>query len=295
MRKICVTVIFFLFVFQISSQPPTERNRFRFVFMTDIHVQPEQNATKGFLQAIDTVNSLNPDFILTGGDLIMDALGVPYSRADSLFTLYSACCRKFHAPVYNTMGNHEIFALYRKAGADTINPLAGTRMYEKRIGKTYYTFTFGGWKFFVLKSVLCMPDRKYSGGIDLDQMAWIKEELAHTDPEIPICISVHIPMMTVYSQVVDGATKSNEPGMIITNAKEVLALFKGYNLKLVLQGHLHYLEEIYVQDIRYITGGSIASGWWKKITMNTPFGFLVLDVDGEKVTWQYKTYGWRVN
>ena len=56
--------------------------------MTDIHIQPEENAVAGFTQALDSVNKLNPDFILTGGDLIMDALGQSYGRADSLYNLY---------------------------------------------------------------------------------------------------------------------------------------------------------------------------------------------------------------
>ena len=47
---------------------------FTFVFMTDIHLSPEKSAPVGFQQAIDTVNRLNPAFVITGGDLIMDAL-----------------------------------------------------------------------------------------------------------------------------------------------------------------------------------------------------------------------------
>ena len=57
-------------------------DEFTFVFMTDIHLQSEKHAVDGFLQAIDSVNELNPDFVITGGDLIMDALGQPYRRAD---------------------------------------------------------------------------------------------------------------------------------------------------------------------------------------------------------------------
>jgi len=58
---------------------------FSFVFMTDIHLTPERNAVPGLMQAITVVNDLHPDFIITGGDLIMDALGQKYSTADSLY------------------------------------------------------------------------------------------------------------------------------------------------------------------------------------------------------------------
>src|SRR5262245_23463423 len=50
---------------------------FRFVHLTDIHVQPERRADEGFAKCIDAVESLNPkpDFILAGGDLVYDAAG----------------------------------------------------------------------------------------------------------------------------------------------------------------------------------------------------------------------------
>ena len=84
--------------------------------MTDIHVQPENRAAEGFRKAIDKVNLLNPDFVITGGDLIMDALGQTKSRSDSLYNLYQDLMTLFKMPVYNTLGNHEVFGLYEKSG-----------------------------------------------------------------------------------------------------------------------------------------------------------------------------------
>src|SRR5512133_3578605 len=65
-----------------------DKDAFSVAFMTDIHLQPGRDAVEGFTQSLDTVNSMKPDFILTGGDLIMDALGQRYGRADSLYNLY---------------------------------------------------------------------------------------------------------------------------------------------------------------------------------------------------------------
>ena len=66
-----------------SQSVDTKTASFSFVFCTDIHVEPERNAVQGFTQAIDTINKLQPAFVITGGDLIMDALGQSYERADS--------------------------------------------------------------------------------------------------------------------------------------------------------------------------------------------------------------------
>ena len=110
------------------------RDSFRFVFMTDIHVMPELRGVEGFLAAIDAVNKLEPDFVITGGDLIYDALGVDYERADSLYRIFGELCEKFEMPVHHTIGNHEIFGLYVDSGVEPTHPEFGRKMFEKRLG-----------------------------------------------------------------------------------------------------------------------------------------------------------------
>src|SRR5210317_1969544 len=107
-----------------------KEDSFSFVFMTDIHLQPERNAPEGFRQAISYVNKLKPDFVITGGDLIMDALGQRYSRADSLYKLYDGFSHDFNMPLYNTMGNHEIYGIYNSANASPTHPEYGEKMFE---------------------------------------------------------------------------------------------------------------------------------------------------------------------
>ena len=63
---------------------------FRFVFMTDIHIERRRRAVEGFKQAIEHVNNLKPkpDFVITGGDLVMDILNKDFEKADMLIELY---------------------------------------------------------------------------------------------------------------------------------------------------------------------------------------------------------------
>ncbi|MEA3446572.1 MAG: metallophosphoesterase, partial [Bacteroidota bacterium] len=109
-------------------------DEFSFAFLTDIHLQPEKNAVEGFRQAIEMVNGLNPDFVITGGDLIMDALGQSYGRCDTLYKLYNETSKGFQMPVHNTMGNHEVYGWYEKSMADRNHPEFGEKMFEKRVG-----------------------------------------------------------------------------------------------------------------------------------------------------------------
>ena len=272
-----------------------DADSFTFAFLTDIHLQPEKNAPEGFMKAIDTLNLLKPDFVITGGDLIMDALAQKETRADSLYQLYKEMSGKLVTPVYNTMGNHEIFGIYEKSGIDPSHPLYGEKMFEEKIGKRYYAFNHGGWRFYILDSIDEKEDRQgYYGHVDSKQLEWIREDLKTVDKNTPLVISVHIPMISVQAQIDRGATTANGEGSVITNSKEVLDLFRNHKLKLVLQGHLHYLEDIYASGTHFITGGAVSASWWNGPIGNMQEGFLLLKVSGDEFDWEYVDYGWEV-
>ncbi len=49
----------------ISLNSCTDKAKsFRFIFMTDIHLQPERRAYEGFSSAIEKTNALDPDFVI---------------------------------------------------------------------------------------------------------------------------------------------------------------------------------------------------------------------------------------
>jgi Icc protein len=274
------------------NKEKTDKDSFSVAFLTDIHIEYGRDAIAGFEKVLDTVNSLKPDFILTGGDLIMDALGQPYSRADSLYNLYQEEIRKAEEPVYNTMGNHEIYGIYRRSGADPDNPEYGEKMFEKRIGPSYYSFMHKGWKFMILNSIEDTKKNSYVGLIDSVQVEWIKEELKNTPSEAPIVISTHIPFISVMTQRYSGSTVANDSSLIVYNSKAVLDLFRDHNLKLVLQGHLHILEDICYEGVHYITGGAVSGAWWRGPYLGCEEGFLWLTFTGDNFTWKYIDYGW---
>ncbi len=299
MKKIYYSIFLFavtLMLLSCSQQDNSscQKEDFSFAFMTDIHLQPERNATEGFKAAITEVNALKPDFVITGGDLIMDALGVPYERADSLYSLYNEVVKDFNMPVYNTMGNHEVFGIYEKSGVDPDHPEYAYGMYEKRIGEPYYSFDYKGWHFMVLKSVQETEDRRYIGMIDAEQMEWIKNDLLEVDSASPIVVSTHIPFITVFTQILYGEFAPDYHGLVVENAREVLDLFAGHTLKIVLQGHLHYLEDIEVYGTHFITVGAVCARWWSGPNEGVEEGFLMVNVHGDDFCWEYVDYGWEV-
>lgn len=292
-----IKLLLFIVIVSLSNackKPPSEKPGFSFAFLTDIHVQPERMATEGFIAAIAKVNKLKPDFVITGGDLIMDALAQTPGRADSLYDLYVETSRGFNMPVHNTMGNHEVFGYYEKSGVDASHPLYGDKMFEEKLGKRYYVFEFNGWRFYILDSIDEWEEGGYYGYVDQEQMAWLKEDLADVDPETPLVISVHIPLISVFTQLDIGSTAPNGRGSVVTNSKDLLDLFRDHNLKLVLQGHLHSCEDIYVNGIHFITVGAVSGGWWKGPHRGFEEGFLMVHVSGDEIETEYIDYGWQV-
>ncbi len=275
------------------KEEASAEDQFTFAFLTDIHLQPELRATEGFKKAIAKVNELNPDFVITGGDLIMDALGVPFERADSLYNLYNEVVKEFKMPVYNTFGNHETFGLYKDSGVDSTHEEYNKKMFENKIGKRYYSFDHKEWHFIVLDAVGVKPDRNYYGHIDEKQIEWLKSDIAGITKETPIVVTVHIPFVTSMTQLKEGSLAANSEGIVITNARDVLLLLYEYNLKLVLQGHLHFLEDIYVGGkTHFITGGAVSASWWKGPRGIMEEGFVLIKVKDQEMDWEYIDYGW---
>ncbi len=95
-----------------GSTPPASAQPFRFVHLTDIHVAPERQAEQGLVQCLQSVLALNPrpDFILTGGDLVMDVFEQDEDRARKLFQLLRKVLDD-HAgiPMHHCIGNHDVF------------------------------------------------------------------------------------------------------------------------------------------------------------------------------------------
>ncbi len=296
-NQLITLLILILFQVNFSFSQNKSDEEIVIAFLTDIHVQPERNAIEGFKKAIQKVNELNPDFVITGGDLIFDALAVNFERADSLFDIYTNLIKSIKAPVYNTIGNHDVFGWYEKSGVPRDHKFFGKKLYQSKLGNTYYAVNLKGIKLFSLDSIEEIPEKgRYFGYISEEQLNWIKNELSQTDTNVVIIISSHIPLLTTFSQIRNGSMAANERGLVVENSKAVFDLFKRHNLRLVLQGHLHIYEDINIQNkIRFITGGAVSARWWTGPNEGLEEGFVLLRIKGDKISAEYIDYGWEAN
>jgi 3',5'-cyclic AMP phosphodiesterase CpdA len=283
------------FILVVAAADGASAAAFRFVFMTDIHVMPERHAAEGFAAAIDRVNALAPDFVITGGDLVFDALEADYARADSLYDLYIDLCGRFEMPVYNTIGNHEVFGLYPESGIEETHPEYGKEMFRRRLGggATCRSFDYGGWHFILLDTIGFTPERRYEGRVAPERLEWLARDLEAVDAGTPIILCLHIPLLSVYLQTKEGGSAGMAPAEAVINSDEVIALFEGRDLRLVLQGHLHIVEQIAIRGTHFVTAGAVCGAWWNGPRDGFPEGFVVVDVDGDAFTYRYETYRWQ--
>lgn len=287
----------------------TDDKSFSFIFMTDIHLQPKHgypelpqtpdlSPHKAFSNAIDTANQLGADFAIMGGDMVYDVTR-GQTHADSLFMDYKNAVAALDMPVYHTIGNHDLFGVRREESNISVDhPDYSYGMFERYLGKTHCSFDHKGWHFMVLNSFDITDEGKgYIGLITEEQMQWIREDLAEVDSKTPIAISTHLPLVSVQRQIYSTqGTIDNPKDQWIINRQEILDVFSGHNLKLVLQGHMHILEEIYMHQlgVRFITGGSIAGRpSWQGFRNGEPSGFLQINIKDQDISWDFIDIGWR--
>ncbi len=261
---------------------------FEFAFLTDIHIKPELNAPIGFQMAIDMVNTMKPDFVLTGGVLYMMQCGEIRPNASLFFFLYTNMSAGFQMPVHNCIGNHDLFGIYEESPESDSHPDYKYGMWERYFGKTYYSFDHKGWHFITLNSLDVTEDKRYARIFHKEQLMWLKNGLRNVERSTPIVITTHIPMICTYTQLNGG-----NGNRTVNNALEVFKILEHHNLKLVLQGHIHWKEFGYVNDrFHFLTGGSIAGNGWKGRRHNTKEGFVRVKVTGQDFSWDYIDHSW---
>jgi predicted MPP superfamily phosphohydrolase len=81
-----IIILSLLFSFN-GCQKNKSDDSFKFVFMTDVHIQSELNADEGFKMAKEKINELNTDFVITGGDLVMGAIDESFITCNVIYSL----------------------------------------------------------------------------------------------------------------------------------------------------------------------------------------------------------------
>ncbi len=283
------------------------KDSLRVVFATDSHLMVNNalRSDEGIVACLKAIEAIypKPDFLLCGGDLTHESPGLDFPAAEQLidrfFTLW-----KDHTqlPTFFTFGNHDLVGT-KNASVARDDPRYGKGLYRMRLGleRTYYAFQRGGWRFIVLDDVLPQPGGLYIGEYAEAQLAFLRSQLTER-PQIPTVLCGHIPSFSVLPELngytkMEGATLRTPASLVADNpaALRQAWLETNANVKIVLAGHLHHLEQIEVDGVSFLNAGAICGNWWKGKQMGCPEGYLVLDLrpDGS-FSADYRSYGWKV-
>ncbi|MGB3862899.1 MAG: metallophosphoesterase [Candidatus Aminicenantaceae bacterium] len=279
-----------LFLFSWIACQTKSEEEFRFLFVSDLHLFPGEDSVSRVNRAVEQINGLKPkpDFVIMGGDLIENMYVRDHESAVGLYDLYEEFTARLNIPVYSVIGNNDVVPVFEGSPVGGTQDQDGKDMFRERLGngKTYRSFDHKGWHFVLLDSIERDEGGAYRGYIDEDQLRWLSEDLEIHNRGRPVCIALHIPLTTIFTQAHINSMNAPQPYFIVNNGTEVLRLLSDYNVKLVLQGHLHIVEELKYMDTTYLIGGSLSHAQKDQHFVHHE-GFVIVDVSGTEFSWNY--------
>ncbi len=272
---------------------PVATERVRVLFFTDVHAGLDEAVAEPLGVAARAMREVAAEVVICGGDAIHGGHVSTVAECGPRFAQYREFLAELGRPVEHVIGNHDLAGAAPKDGGEAAgDPRAMVRR-ELGIAEDYRTFDVGNYRFVVLDSVeLTGGERVYRGWIGAEQMEWLRKVVAESPRDRVFVLVTHVPFRTTFLQRKDGPGAGLPENLVVGNANEVLAIFEGRNLPLVLQGHLHSNEVIDWAGRKFVMGGAICGGWWKGPNLETGFGFGVLTLGGGRVEWEYRAYGW---
>ena len=246
----------------------------RFAHLTDIHVKPGLVPETGMAKALQHVQQLNSkvDFIMNGGDSIMDALEADKQKTQIQWDLFHTILQRENSlPVYHCIGNHDIWGWFVKENKPAVEKQYGKEWVQEtlQMKNRFYSFTKNRWHFIVLDSTQLNPAGGYIAFLDAEQLDWLKRELANIPADHFICIVSHIPVLSICAGLFFDKTETNgdlkiQRNLMHTDFLALKKIFRQYpNIKLCISGHIHLQDELNYLDIKYYCNGAVSGNWWK--------------------------------
>ncbi|MCU0337548.1 MAG: metallophosphoesterase [Sediminibacterium sp.] len=249
----------------------SKRKRVRMAFVSDIHIKPTEHAEKGFRAALKSIHTQKEiDFVMNGGDSIMDALNASREKVSAQWELWHRILKEENTYTwYHCLGNHDAWGWQMKDVAVRNDALFGKQwaLKELQMEKAYYAFTQKNWKFIVLDSAQ-ENNGGYIARIDAEQWSWLEQELAQTPVNLHICIVCHIPIVSFCSALFSDKNEANgdwriSRALLHVDARQLIDLFAKYPMiKCCLSGHIHLQDAVHFKGIQYYCNGAVSGNWW---------------------------------
>jgi Icc protein len=255
------------------SFPDEKRKPIRLGHLTDIHIKPGLVPESGMAKALQHVQQLKNkvDFIVNGGDAIMDALEADKEKTKIQWELFHKIMKLENSlPIYHCIGNHDIWGWFLKENKPEQDRLYGKiwALETLQMKNRYYSFTEGKWHFIVLDSTQLNPAGGYIAKLDEEQMNWLHLELEKISPGKYICLISHIPILSICAGLFFDKTEANgdlkiQRNLMHTDFLALKKIFMQYpNLRVCISGHIHLQDEVEYLGVKYYCNGAVSGNWW---------------------------------
>lgn len=162
---------------------------------------------------------------------------------------------KLNIPMYFVPGNHDM-------DYDSEGDKLSLESFKKTYGPQYYSFEYGNIHFVVLDNIdykgVVNGNKAYTGGIDKQQLIWLKSDLENTEENKTVVISMHIPVNSI-----GGDYDANK----ILNKDDFFEILDTRDKVVLLCGHTHTQEQNFYytknnKEIRQYICGATCGSWW---------------------------------
>jgi 3',5'-cyclic AMP phosphodiesterase CpdA len=255
-----------------SAAPQGKNDSLQVAFLSDIHVKATPASEAGMRKAFQHVNSLKqkPDFIINGGDAIMDAMAATKAKTQEQWDVWNRVLdAENRLPLFHVIGNHDAWGWQVKDESIKTDPLydKGWVLQQHKMPGRYYSFVQKNWKFIVLDSAH-ENNGGYISKIDDEQYNWLEKELQKTDSSQHICLVSHIPIVSFCAAMFQDENQPNgdwriSRALLHTDARKLTQLFSNYkNVRCCLSGHIHMQDAVEYKGIQYYCNGAVSGNWW---------------------------------
>jgi hypothetical protein len=138
----------------------------------------------------------------------------------------------------------------------------------------------------------------YLGYVGEEQLAWLEADLARVEPDRPVVVALHIPILG--TRHLREGDETPWRGLSTGNREALYALLEPYPAT-ILAGHTHENEHLFASGVHEHVCAAVCGAWWSGpiCADGTPGGYVVYEVNGESLRWRYQAgeaedYGLRV-
>lgn len=153
---------------------------FRFAIVSD---RTGGHREKIFSRAVEQLNTLQPEFVISVGDLI-EGYSTDPERLANEWREFQSFTSRLQMPFFYVAGNHDIANQTQR------------KVWEEKFGRPYYHFVYKG----VLFLMLCSEDPPPTSSISDEQAEWVNKTLEENASAHWTVVALHKPIWTANIQ-----------------------------------------------------------------------------------------------